>query len=195
MIRGTIRKITGPAVIAKGMLGARMYDIVQVGEEELVGEIIRLEGDTAFVQVYEDTSGLLVGQPVASTGLPLTVELGPGLLNAVFDGIQRPLHAIQEITGAFLSRGVKAPALDRNKPWDWTPKVNSGDEVTGGMILGTVPEFQFNHKILVPPDLQRESQGSKAGRLLHGGRTGGGSGGRHRTQDGPALAGAAASPG
>jgi V/A-type H+-transporting ATPase subunit A len=154
MIRGTIRKITGPAVIAKGMLGARMYDIVQVGEEELVGEIIRLEGDTAFVQVYEDTSGLLVGQPVASTGMPLTVELGPGLLNSVFDGIQRPLHAIQEKTGNFISRGVKAKALDRNKQWDWTPKVNKGDEVSGGMILGTVPEFKFNHKIMTPPDVQ-----------------------------------------
>jgi V/A-type H+-transporting ATPase subunit A len=153
MIRGTIRKITGPAVIAKGMLGARMYDIVQVGEEELVGEIIRLEGDTAFVQVYEDTSGLLVGQPVVSTGMPLTVELGPGLLNVVFDGIQRPLHAIQGITGNFISRGVKAKALDRNQQWDWTPKVNAGDEVWGGMILGTVQEFRFTHKILAPPDV------------------------------------------
>ena len=158
MIRGTIRKITGPAIIANGMLGARMYDIVQVGEEELVGEIIRLEGDTAFVQVYEDTSGLLVGQPVASTGMPLTVELGPGLLNGVFDGIQRPLHTIQEKTGNFISRGVKAQALDRNKQWDWTPKVDKGDNVSGGMILGTVPEFKFNHKIMTPPDVQGKIQ-------------------------------------
>ncbi len=154
MIHGTIRKITGPAIIAKGMLGARMYDIVQVGEEALVGEIIRLEGDTAFVQVYEDTSGLLVGQPVVSTGMPLTVELGPGLLNVVFDGIQRPLQAIQEETGNFIARGVKAPALDRNKHWDWTPQVNQGDEISGGMILGTVPEFKFNHKIMAPPDVK-----------------------------------------
>ena len=164
MIRGTIRKITGPAVIANGMLGARMYDIVQVGEEELVGEIIRLEGDTAFVQVYEDTSGLLVGQPVASTGMPLTVELGPGLLNGVFDGIQRPLHTIQEKTGNFISRGVKAQALDRNKQWDWTPKVDKGDNVSGGLILGTVPEFKFNHKIMTPPDVQgkvKEVKGNK----------------------------------
>ncbi|MHB9075379.1 MAG: V-type ATP synthase subunit A [Desulfobaccales bacterium] len=153
MIRGTIRKITGPAVIAKGMLGARMYDIVKVGEEELVGEIIRLEGDTAFVQVYEDTFGLLVGQPVVSTGVPLAVELGPGLLNAVFDGIQRPLYAIQEKTGSFISRGVEAPALDRQKRWDWTPKVNMGDAVTGGLTLGTVPEFRFIHKIMVPPEV------------------------------------------
>jgi V/A-type H+-transporting ATPase subunit A len=153
MIRGTVRKITGPAVIAKGMLGARMYDIVKVGEEELVGEIIRLEGDTAFVQVYEDTFGLLVGQPVVSTGVPLAVELGPGLLNAVFDGIQRPLYTIMEKTGNFISRGVEAVALDRKKQWDWTPKVKVGEAVTGGMTLGTVPEFRFIHKIMVPPDL------------------------------------------
>ncbi len=153
MIRGTIRKITGPAVIAKGMLGARMYDIVKVGEEELIGEIIRLEGDTAFVQVYEDTFGLLVGQPVVSTGAPLAVELGPGLLNAVFDGIQRPLYAIQEKTGSFISRGVEAVALDRQKQWDWSPKVNAGEAVTGGMTLGTVQEFRFIHKIMVPPDV------------------------------------------
>ncbi len=153
MIRGTVRKITGPAVIAQGMLGARMYDIVKVGEEELVGEIIRLEGDTAFVQVYEDTFGLLVGQPVVSTGVPLAVELGPGLLNAVFDGIQRPLYAIQKKTGSFISRGVEAVALDRQKQWDWTPKVNVGDAVTGGLTLGTVQEFRFIHKIMVPPEV------------------------------------------
>jgi V/A-type H+-transporting ATPase subunit A len=151
MIRGTVRKITGPAVIAKGMLGARMYDIVKVGEEELVGEIIRLEGDTAFVQVYEDTYGLQIGQPVVSTGVPLAVELGPGLLNAVFDGIQRPLDAIQEKTGNFISRGVEALALERQKKWDWTPVVKEGDSVTGGMVLGTVQEFRFLHKIMVPP--------------------------------------------
>jgi V/A-type H+-transporting ATPase subunit A len=153
VIRGTVRKITGPAVVAKGMRGARMYDIVKVGEEELVGEIIRLEGDTAFVQVYEDTFGLMVGQPVVSTGGPLAVELGPGLLNAVFDGIQRPLYAIQEKTGNFIARGVEAVALDRQKHWDWTPKVNVGDTVTGGLILGTVQEFRFTHKIMVPPDV------------------------------------------
>ncbi len=151
MIRGTVRKITGPAVIATGMLGARMYDIVEVGEEELVGEIIRLEGDTAFVQVYEDTFGLVVGQPVVSTGAPLTVELGPGLLNMVFDGIQRPLYAIREKTGDFISRGVKALALDRSKQWDWSPGVRQGDTITGGMMIGTVKEFRFTHKILAPP--------------------------------------------
>jgi len=152
MISGSVRKITGPAVIAKGMLGARMYDIVKVGDESLIGEIIRLDGDTAFVQVYEDTSGLTVGQPVASTGRPLAVELGPGLLNSVYDGIQRPLDKIREKTGDFISRGVEAPALDTHRKWDWTPRVRTGDAVTGGMILGTVQEFAFVHKILAPPD-------------------------------------------
>jgi V/A-type H+-transporting ATPase subunit A len=152
-VRGVIRKITGPAVIAKGMLGARMYDIVKVGDEGLVGEIIRLEGDTAFVQVYEDTSGLIVGQPVVSTGMPLSVELGPGLLNSVYDGIQRPLEKIREKTGNFITRGVEAEALDRRKKWDWTPIAKPGDSVKGGMTLGTVQEFRFLHKILVPPEV------------------------------------------
>jgi len=137
-VRGVIRKITGPAVIAKGMLGARMYDIVKVGDEGLVGEIIRLEGDTAFVQVYEDTSGLVVGQPVVSTGMPLVVELGPGLLNSVYDGIQRPLEKIREKTGNFITRGVEAEALDRQKKWDWTPIVKAGDS-HGGHDSGYCP--------------------------------------------------------
>jgi len=153
MIQGTIRKITGPAIIAKGMLGARMYDIVKVGDEGLVGEIIRLEADTAFVQVYEDTSGLVVGQPVVSTGMPLVVELGPGLLNSVYDGIQRPLEKIREKTGNFITRGAEAEALDRQKKWDWTPRVKAGDSVSAGMTLGTVQEFRFLHKILVPPEV------------------------------------------
>jgi V/A-type H+-transporting ATPase subunit A len=148
-----VRKITGPAVIAKGMLGARMYDIVKVGDEGLVGEIIRLEGDTAFVQVYEDTSGLMVGQPVVSMGMPLSVELGPGLLNSVYDGIQRPLEKIREKTGNFITRGVEAEALDRRKKWDWTPGVKPGDSVKGGMALGSVQEFRFLHKILAPPEV------------------------------------------
>ncbi|MEJ2725071.1 MAG: V-type ATP synthase subunit A, partial [Deltaproteobacteria bacterium] len=152
-IQGTVKKITGPAVIAKGMLGARMYDIVKVGEEGLVGEIIRLEGETAFVQVYEDTSGLLVGQPVVSTGMPLAVELGPGLLKSVYDGIQRPLDKIREKTGDFISRGAEVAALDRSKKWEWTPRVQTGDTVRGGMALGTVQEFRFLHKIMAPPEV------------------------------------------
>jgi V/A-type H+-transporting ATPase subunit A len=153
MIRGSIQKITGPAVIARRMMGARMYDIVKVGDEKLVGEIIRLDGETAFVQVYEDTSGLTVGQPVVSTGVPLAVELGPGLLNSVYDGIQRPLDMIREKTGDFIARGMEAAALDRHRKWQWTPAVSPGDEVAGGMSLGTVQEFRFVHKILAPPDV------------------------------------------
>jgi V/A-type H+-transporting ATPase subunit A len=151
--RGTIKKITGPAVIAKGMLGARMYDIVKVGDEGLAAEIIRLEGDTAFVQVYEDTSGLMVGQPVVSTGVPLAVELGPGLLKSVYDGIQRPLDKVREKTGDFISRGIEVAALDRSRKWDWTPGIKPGDTVQGGMTLGTVKEFRFFHKIMVPPEV------------------------------------------
>ncbi|ADY25405.1 V-type ATP synthase alpha chain [Deinococcus proteolyticus MRP] len=154
---GVIQNIAGPAVIADGMYGAKMYDIVRVGKERLVGEIIRLDGDTAFVQVYEDTSGLTVGEPVETTGLPLSVELGPGMLNGIYDGIQRPLDKIREQSGDFIARGIEVSSLDRTKKWEFTPSVQAGDEVTGSAILGTVPEFSFTHKILTPPD--------KSGRL------------------------------
>lgn len=151
--QGVVQKIAGPAVIAKGMMGARMYDIVRVGQERLVGEIIRLDGDTAFVQVYEDTSGLTVGEPVQTTGLPLSVELGPGMLNGIYDGIQRPLDKIREASGDFIARGIDVSALDRTKKWDFTPTVQVGERVTGSSLLGTVPEFSFTHKILTPPDI------------------------------------------
>ncbi len=150
-IEGKVQRISGPAVIAEGMLGARMYDIVRVGDEELIGEIIRLDGETAFVQVYEDTGGLRVGEPVVSTGLPLAVELGPGMLNGIFDGIQRPLDKILEMSGTYIARGIIVNALSREAKWTFTPTVAVGDEVTGGQVLGTVPEFSFVHKILVPP--------------------------------------------
>jgi V/A-type H+/Na+-transporting ATPase subunit A len=150
-ITGTIQRISGPAVIAEGMMGARMYDIVRVGEEQLVGEIIRLDRNTAFVQVYEDTSGLTVGEPVVSTGLPLAVELGPGMLNGIFDGIQRPLDKIEEASGTYIDRGITVHALSREASWAFTPTVTVGDEVAAGTPIGTVPEFSFTHKILVPP--------------------------------------------
>jgi V/A-type H+-transporting ATPase subunit A len=153
-IQGTIQRISGPAVIAEGMMGARMYDIVRVGKEQLVGEIIRLDGNTAFVQVYEDTAGLQVGEPVVSTSLPLAVELGPGMLNGIFDGIQRPLDKIKEASGTYIDRGIEVSSLDRNKKWTFTPTAKKGDEVAGGAVLGTVPEFSFTHKILVPPDVK-----------------------------------------
>ncbi len=152
-IQGTIARISGPAVIAEGMMGARMYDIVRVGTENLVGEIIRLDGDTAFVQVYEDTGGLTVGEPVVSTGLPLAVELGPGMLNGIFDGIQRPLDKIQEASGTYIDRGLTVNSLSREATWTFTPTVAAGDELAPGQVIGTVPEFTFTHKILVPPGM------------------------------------------
>src|SRR5690625_2635526 len=151
-IEGKIQRISGPAVIAEGMMGARMFDIVRVGKEQLVGEIIRLDGDNAFVQVYEDTGGLTVGEPVVSTGLPLAVELGPGMLNGIFDGIQRPLDKIQEASGTYIDRGINVNSLSREAKWKFTPTVSVGDEVASGAVLGTVPEFAFTHKILVPPN-------------------------------------------
>lgn len=151
-VKGTIKRISGPAVIAEGMMGSRMYDIVRVGDDQLIGEIIRLNGDTAFVQVYEETGGLTVGEPVESTDLPLAVELGPGMLNGIFDGIQRPLDKIQEVSGTYIDRGITVNSLSREAKWQFTPQVKVGDEVKGGEVLGTVPEFAFTHKILVPPD-------------------------------------------
>jgi len=150
-IRGSIIKIAGPAVIAHGMLGARMYDIVRVGQEGLLGEIIRLDGESAFVQVYEDTSGLRLGEPVESTGNPLTVELGPGLLTGIFDGILRPLEAVRKQKGDFIARGAVVEALDRQKKWAFEPTVKSGDSVKPGDAIGWVQEFGFKHAILVPP--------------------------------------------
>jgi V/A-type H+-transporting ATPase subunit A len=150
-IEGKIQRISGPAVIAENMMGARMYDIVRVGRENLVGEIIRLDGDTAFVQVYEDTGGLTVGEPVVSTGMPLAVELGPGMLNGIFDGIQRPLDKIQEASGTYIERGIVVNSLSRDAKWQFTPSVSIGDTVSAGQVVGTVPEFSFVHKILVPP--------------------------------------------
>lgn len=152
-IEGKVQRISGPAVIAEGMMGARMYDIVRVGKEELIGEIIRLDGDTAFVQVYEETGGLTVGEPVVSTGLPLAVELGPGMLNGIFDGIQRPLDKINEASGTYIDRGISVNSLSREAKWKFTPAVAKGDAVSAGSILGTVPEFAFTHKILVPPTI------------------------------------------
>jgi V/A-type H+-transporting ATPase subunit A len=130
-----------------------MYDIVRVGNEELIGEIIRLDGTTAFVQVYEETAGLKVGEPVISTGLPLAVEMGPGMLNGIFDGIQRPLDKIYATSGTYIARGIVVSSLSREQKWDFTPSVKVGDEVSGGSSLGTVPEFAFTHKILVPPKI------------------------------------------
>ncbi len=150
---GKIKKIAGPAVIVEDLEGAKMNDIVRVGKEQLVGEIIRLDGKECFVQVYEDTNGLMVGETVITTNLPLAVELGPGMLNGVFDGIQRPLDKIREASGDFIARGVNVKSLSRTQKWAFTPASNVGDKVLGGSSIGSVPEFSFVHKILVPPNI------------------------------------------
>jgi len=149
---GVITRISGPAVIARGLAGARMYDIVRVGKEKLIGEIIRLDGETAFVQVYEDTSGLYVGEPVVSTDAPLALELGPGMLSSIYDGIQRPLDKIREAQGDFISRGVVVNALDRTRRWAFVPKVKQGDRVGPGDVLGEVQEYSYAHRVMVPPN-------------------------------------------
>lgn len=154
MILGTVLKITGPVVVARGMRGAKMYDIVRVGQEGLMGEIIRLEGDLATIQVYEDTSGLKVGDIAESTEGPLMIELGPGLLSSIYDGVQRPLPVIAGQTGDFIERGTVASALDKERAWDFTPVVEVGQTLRPGDIVGTVPEGQtIVHKVMVPPNV------------------------------------------
>lgn len=152
MLKGIINKVSGPVVVAKELRGAKMYDVVKVGELGLIGEIIRLEGDLATIQVYEDTSGLRVGEEVYSTESPLLIELGPGLLSSIFDGTQRPLPNIMKDYGLFIVRGVTINALDREKKWAFTPKVKLGDTVGEGDVVGEVMETpQLSHKIMVPP--------------------------------------------
>ncbi|MGB9177509.1 MAG: V-type ATP synthase subunit A [Methanoregula sp.] len=150
MIAGFISRISGPVVLSDHMKGSKMYDVVKVGAEELNGEIIRLDGETAVVQVYEDTSGLKIGEKVLNTGTPLSVELGPGLLSSIYDGIQRPLEKLVEKSGSFISRGISVPGIDREKKWDFTATARKGDPVSGGDIVGTVMEYHIEHRILVP---------------------------------------------
>jgi len=150
---GTIIRVSGPLVVASGMTGCKMYEIVRVGEKKLIGEIIELKSDTAAIQVYEETTGIGPGEPVIPTGLPLSVELGPGLLSSIYDGIQRPLDIVYLQYGNWIMRGVELPGLNREKKWSFTPTVKKGDKVAGGDILGTVQETPLIlHKILLPPD-------------------------------------------
>lgn len=150
-----MRQVAGPVVTADKMSGAAMYELVRVGPENLLGEIIRLSGDSATIQVYEETAGLTVGDPVERTGAPLSVELGPGLLGNIFDGVQRPLETIAEITkDMFIPRGVSVPCLDREKKWQYTPNkdVKVGDHIATGDIYGVVPESVLvNHSLMIPP--------------------------------------------
>ena len=164
MVEGRILKVSGPLVIAQGMREANMFDVVRVGEQRLIGEIIEMHGDRASIQVYEETAGLGRGDRVISTGAPLSVELGPGLITSIYDGIQRPLEAIFKKYGANIQRGIDEPALDREKEWFFTPAVSYGQEVAAGDIYGYVEETPvIRHKIMVPP--------GKAGRIaeIHAG--------------------------
>jgi len=151
---GRIIKVSGPLVVADNMGDARMYDMVKVSDARLMGEIIELRGDQASIQVYEETGGLGPGEPVYTTGEPLSVELGPGLIEAIFDGVQRPLDVIREQVGDYITRGVEVSPLNRERKWDFVPKVKEGDKVQGGDILGSVQETTLvEHRIMVPPDL------------------------------------------
>lgn len=152
MSKGVITKISGPLVVASGMRDANMFDVVRVSDSRLIGEIIEMHGDRASIQVYEETSGIGTGEPVESTNEPLSVELGPGLIKGIFDGIQRPLNVIRDLVGNSLTRGIEVPALSRDARWHFVPTVKSGDKVKGGDVLGTVKETDIvNHKIMVPP--------------------------------------------
>ncbi len=154
MSTGTIKKVAGPLVIAAGMRDANMFDVVRVSSERLIGEIIEMHGDEASIQVYEETSGLGPGEPVESINVPLSVELGPGLIGSIFDGIQRPLDEIRRLTGNNLKRGVEVPSLNREKKWSFVPSVAVGDELEAGDVLGTVQETEsVVQKIMVPPNM------------------------------------------
>ncbi|NLM35538.1 MAG: ATP synthase subunit A [Clostridiales bacterium] len=157
MKTGKIVKVSGPLVVAEGMEDASVYDVVRVSNRRLIGEIIEMRGDKASIQVYEDTVGLGPGEPVFTTGEPLSVELGPGLLEAMFDGIQRPLNAIRDKTGDFLDRGVEVNPLDRERIWHFTPTKKVGDKVSAGDIIGVVQETSvIEHRILVPYGVEGE---------------------------------------
>ncbi len=151
--QGIIYRVSGPLVIAEKMRGSKVYEVVEVGSDRLIGEIIGIEGDKAIIQVYEDTTGLRVGDPVYGTGYPLAAELGPGLIGSIYDGIQRPLPVLQELVGFFIQRGIKAAPLPRDKKWHFIPLMRKGEKVGPGDILGYVEETEtVKHYIMVPPD-------------------------------------------
>jgi len=151
-MQGTIIKVSGPLIVASGMADVQMYDVVRVSEKHLIGEVIELRGDLASIQVYEETGGIGPGEPVETTGAPLSVELAPGLIESIFDGIQRPLNVIRERAGDRITRGITVDPLDHTKLWKFTPVAKVGDVLTGGDVLGTVPETEaVLHRVLVPP--------------------------------------------
>jgi V/A-type H+-transporting ATPase subunit A len=151
--KGKIVWVSGPAVRADGMSSTKMYETVEVGESKLIGEVIRLTGDVAFIQVYETTSGLKPGEPVVGTGQPLSVTLGPGIIGQIYDGIQRPLSEMAKKSGDFIGRGIETTPIDLKKKYKFIPTVKKGDSITGGSILGTADETPLlTHSILVPPN-------------------------------------------
>jgi len=149
--QGVLKRIAGPVVTAVN-LDAHMYDVVKVGKEALMGEVIKIQGDNVIIQVYEDTSGIKPGEPVENTGLSLSVELGPGLLTSIYDGIQRPLAVLVEKMGNFIERGVTAPGLSHTKKWKFVPLVKAGDKVEAGAIIGEVQETNIVHRVMIPPN-------------------------------------------
>ncbi|MFQ5913368.1 MAG: V-type ATP synthase subunit A [Nitrospinota bacterium] len=164
MAGGTIIRINGPVVTAEGLANVHMYDVVRVGQSRLVGEVIEMEGESAVIQVYEETAGLFPGEPVESTGLPLSVDLGPGLIGGIYDGIQRPLDAVRARVGDFVVRGVEEPALSREKSWEFVPRVEQGSVVQTGDVLGTVQETEATeHRILVPPEVSGSVEEIRSG--------------------------------
>ncbi len=152
---GKIAKVSGPLVVSEGLENAKMYDLVRVGEERLMGEIIELRGNNASIQVYEETVGIGPGDPVENTGEPLSVELGPGLLQSIYDGVERPLEVLKDQVGNFIHRGLEAPGISREKKWAFQPKASTGDKIVAGAIIGTVQETTIiEHKVMVPPGIE-----------------------------------------
>ena len=152
-MKGKIIKVSGPLIVAEGMADVKMYDVVRVSEKKLIGEVIELRGDKASIQVYEETSMLGPGEEVVSTNAPLSVELGPGLIESIYDGIQRPLAKLVEKSGDRIGRGLDVPALDKKKKWDFRPVAKVGDKVEAGDIIGTVAENEVvEHRIMIPPN-------------------------------------------
>jgi len=164
--KGIIRKVAGPLVIAEGMRNANMFDMVRVAESRLIGEIIEIHGDRASIQVYEETSGLGPGEPVESMGMPMNVELGPGLLGSIYDGIQRPLEEVKKISGLRLKRGIEVASLNREKKWEFQSAKAIGDKVEGGDVLGAVQETGIiSHRIMVPPNISGTLSSIESGKF------------------------------
>ena len=153
-IVGQVKRVNGPVITIKGITDAMMMELVQVGEQRLVGEVVKLDGQQAIVQVYEEATGIAPSDNVYGTGMPLSVELAPGLIGTIYDGIQRPLERLRDLGGDTIQRGLESPSIDRKKEWEYLPLVTVGDTVTPGQTIGTVQETErVEHRILVPPKL------------------------------------------